>query len=233
MKTLVVVPTYNERENIKPLVKGIFQALPDTEVLVVDDQSPDGTAEAVKALQGDFPSLHLLIRGKERSFAGAYKDGFQWAIQNGFEVVFTMDADFSHNPLHLPAFYEKIQNADVVVGSRYIPGGEVQNWPLGRFLLSRWANAFTRALTRLPIQDCTSGFQAYRVSVLPVVDFQNIPSNGYAFLIEMKYLAWKKGFRIIETPIQFVERRRGASKLSRQHIVEAFFLVLRLFFKRS
>ncbi len=232
MKTLVVVPTYNERENIKPLVKRIFQTLPDAEVLVVDDRSPDETPEQVKALQADFPSLHLLVREEERSFAGAYKDGFQWAIQNGFEVIFTMDADLSHNPEYLKNLREKIQESDVVVGSRYIPGGGIQNWPLSRVLLSRWANAFTRSLTRLPTRDCTSGFQAYRVSVLLALDFQNIQSNGYAFLIEMKYRAWRKGYRIQEVPIVFVERREGASKLSRQHIVEAFFLVLRLWLRR-
>lgn len=232
MRVAILIPTYNERENIEPLVRAIAAQLPAAQIAVIDDQSPDGTAQWVSELQAAVPQLNLILRTRERGFAPSYLDGFRWALGGGFEAIVTMDADLSHDPKHLPMLVGALDSADVAVGSRYVRGGGVQNWPLYRRAFSQAANLVARVLTGVPVHDVTSGYQAYRRAVLEAIGFEDIRTNGYGFLFELKYRAHRKGFRIVEVPIVFVERRAGASKLSRRHIFEALWLVLRLFLFR-
>ena len=224
-KAVVIVPTYNEIENVQRLTEAIFSYQPDIHVLFVDDNSPDGTAEKIKELQQKYPNVHLLEREKKQGLGKAYIAGFKVALDMGFEYIFEMDADFSHDPKEIPNFLNAIEESDLVLGSRYIKGVNVVNWPLRRLLLSYFANVYTRIITGIPIHDSTGGFKCFRREVLEAIDFDRIKSNGYGFQIELNYKVWKKGFRIKEIPIIFVDRQFGESKLSKKIMWEATFLV--------
>lgn len=226
---LVVIPTFNEAGNIDMLLDRLFGLnIPTLHVLIVDDNSPDGTAELVARRSRHEPRLHLLHREKKMGLGTAYVAGFKFALQNGFDLIFEMDADLSHNPEDIPRFLSKTGEFDLVIGSRYLTGVNVTNWPLSRLLLSLFANAYTRIITRMPIHDCTSGFKCFHRRVLEAITLDHIVSNGYAFQIELHYKAWRKGFRICEIPIVFTERLAGKSKMSRQIQLEAAKMVWRL-----
>ena len=229
---LVVVPTYNEAGNIDTLLNRIFDLrLPKLDVLIVDDNSPDGTAEIVRQRSQEEPRLHLIRRQGKAGLGTAYVAGFKFALQNGYDLVCEMDADLSHNPDDLLRLLEKMNEFDLAIGSRYLTGVNVTNWPLSRLLLSLFANWYTRTITGMPINDCTSGFKCFNRGVLESIPLDDIVSNGYAFQIEMHYKAWRKGFRICEVPIVFTERLSGRSKMSRQIQVEAAKMVWRLKFR--
>ncbi len=226
---LVVIPTFNEAGNIDMLLDRLFGLnIPTLHVLIVDDNSPDGTAERVAQRSRHEPRLHLIHREKKMGLGTAYVAGFKFALQNGFDLIFEMDADLSHNPEDIPRFLSKTDEFDLVIGSRYLTGVNVTNWPLSRLLLSLFANAYTRIITRMPIHDCTSGFKCFHRRVLEAITLDNIVSNGYAFQIELHYKAWRKGFRICEIPIVFTERLAGKSKMSRRIQLEAAKMVWRL-----
>jgi len=228
LKTLVIIPTYNEAENIARLIPAVLGQDPGIDVLVVDDASPDGTAERVRDLKGSSTRVHLRERSGKLGLGSAYVEGFKFALQNSYEYIFEMDADFSHNPKEIPTFLSRMSEYDLVVGSRYIDGVRVLNWPIQRLLLSFCANVYTRFMTGLRLHDATGGFKCYRRQVLEAIDLDNIRSNGYAFQIEMSYKAWKKGFQILEIPIVFLDRRVGNSKMSKSIIYEAFFMLWKL-----
>lgn len=233
-KSLVIIPTYNEKENITLIIPEVLKQDPCLEVLVVDDGSPDGTGDIVEELSKENSKIHLLRREKKLGLGTAYVTGFKWALENGFERVFEMDADFSHNPNDLPRFLEAAEDADLVLGSRY--SGKkigVVNWDWKRLLLSYFANVYTRIVTGLPIKDATGGFKCFRRSALEALDLSGMKSDGYCFQIETTFKIWKKGLRVKEIPIVFTDRIRGVSKMSGGIISEAFFLVLKLRFKRS
>ncbi|MFP4164940.1 MAG: polyprenol monophosphomannose synthase [Chitinispirillaceae bacterium] len=227
-EVLIIVPTFNERENILLLIPEIRDVLPDATILVVDDSSPDGTSQAVKKLAKSTPNLFVLDRAAKEGLGKAYISGFKWALERDYEYVFEMDADFSHNPKYLPLFLEKAQENDLVIGSRYIDGVNVVNWPMSRLLLSYFANRFARIVTGLPITDCTGGYKCFRRKLLETIDLDNIASSGYSFQIELNYFAWKKGFALKEIPIVFTDRKRGESKMSTRIIREALFLIWKL-----
>ncbi len=227
-RAIVIVPTYNEVENVPPLVKAIFQNQPDIHILFVDDSSPDGTAEVIKRLMKNNPQIHLLQRAKKEGLGRAYIAGFKVALQQGFEYIFEMDADFSHDPKEIPNFLKALEDNDLVLGSRYILGVNVVNWPLKRLLLSYFANVYTRVVTGMPTRDLTGGFKCFRREVLENIDLDHIKSNGYAFQIEMTFKTWKRGYRIKEIPIIFIDRQVGESKLSKKIMWEAIFLVWKL-----
>lgn len=225
----MVIPTYNEAGNIERMLQKIFSLnLPKLEVLIVDDNSPDGTAELVTLRSKYDPRVHLIRRPGKLGLGTAYVAGFQYALQNGYDLVLEMDADFSHNPEDLPRLINGINSFDLVIGSRYLTGVNVINWPLSRLLLSVFASWYTRKITRMPIRDCTSGFKCFHRRVLEAIDLHHIVSNGYAFQIELHYKAWRKGFRICEIPIVFTERLTGRSKMSRQIQYEAALMVWKL-----
>lgn len=230
MKTIVVIPTYNESENINPLFDEIFKNLPDTHILIVDDNSPDGTAEIVKKRIEENSQIHLIHRPGKMGLGTAYCDGFRWALDNHFDIIYEMDADFSHNPKDLPRMLDEIENYDAIIGSRYIVGVNVINWPLRRLILSYGASIYTRIITGLPIKDTTAGFICYRASILKRIDTDSIKTNGYGFQIEMKYRIWKNKGRIKEIPIIFIDRLNGVSKMNRKIFWEAIFLVWKLRF---
>jgi len=226
---LIVVPTYNEAGNIEYLLDQIFNLeIPVLEVLIVDDNSPDGTAALVQRRAAQDARVHLLTRPQKMGLGTAYVAGFEYALQKGYEFIFEMDADFSHHPKDIPRLLEKMDAYDLVIGSRYLTGVNVTNWPLARLLLSLFANWYTRVITRMPVHDCTSGFKCFHRRVLEAIPLQEIVSNGYAFQIELHYKAWRKGFRILEIPIVFTERLTGRSKMSRQIQFEAALMVWRL-----
>ncbi|MCX7983453.1 MAG: polyprenol monophosphomannose synthase [Bacteroidetes bacterium] len=227
-KVLVIVPTYNEAENIVPLITEILKQGEMYHVLVVDDASPDGTAEVVATLQKHEPRVALIRRSGKMGLGTAYVDGFKYALNSGYEYIVEMDADFSHDPKSLPLLLAKAKDFDLVIGSRYKSGVNVVNWPMSRLLLSYFANVYTRFITGMPIHDATSGFVCYRRTVLESLNLDGIHSNGYSFQIEMKFLTWKKGFRVCEVPIIFVDRRVGVSKMSRHIVYEAAYIVWRL-----
>lgn len=231
MEKLVIVPTYNERENIDLLLDRLL-ALPfGLEVLVVDDHSPDGTAERVEARRQTESRVHLLQRPAKLGLGSAYRDGFRYALDRGAEYVFEMDADFSHDPDAIGSFLEQARDYDLVLGSRYLDGNfTVVNWPLSRLILSYSANLYARWITGLPVHDCTGGFKCFRRRALESVRLDRVRSDGYAFQIEMTYWCWKRGMRIREIPIVFVDRRAGVSKMSRNIIWEALWMVWRLRF---
>jgi dolichol-phosphate mannosyltransferase len=228
MKIMVIVPTYNERNNIEPLVNNIFNVLPDTNILVVDDNSPDGTGELADGISRKDPRVRVLHRPSKMGLGKAYIAGFKYALSQSAEYIFEMDADFSHDPAALPAFMEKIKEYDVVIGSRYIKGISVVNWPLRRLILSLLANLYVRLILHLPVKDATAGFKCFRRKVLEAIDLDKINSNGYAFQIEMNYMAKRTGFTIAEIPIIFNDRHVGSSKMSRYIVWEALFIVWRL-----
>lgn len=232
METLVIVPTYNELENLPLLLKEIFSYLPATDVLIVDDNSPDGTGVLADRLSGEDPRIHVLHRGGKLGLGTAYIAGFKYAIAHGYDAVFEMDADFSHDPRYLPDLLAKLEHADLVIGSRYVPGGDTPNWSWGRRLISNCGNLFARAVLFMPVHDCTAGFRCYRRHVLECLGLETVESQGYGFQVEMAYRAQKYGFKIVETPIIFVDRRVGKSKMSGTIVFEAFSYVLRARFKK-
>ncbi len=233
MTVLVVVPTYNEISNIGITVSRVMaQPIDGLHMLVVDDSSPDGTAEIVRRLQTRHANLHLIVREGTRGLGRAYVRGFEFALQQGFDLIFEMDADGSHNPDDLPRFLELMDRYDLVIGSRYVEGGGISDWPMGRMLLSRGANLYARAVTTLPIHDCTSGFKCYRRAVLEAFDLSAISANGYAFQIEVHFLAHRCGFRISEIPIVFTDREEGSSKMNLRIMREAVVMPWRLVWQR-
>ena len=228
MKTLIVTPTYNERKNIRELVSTLFELNPDFHILVVDDSSPDGTAEIVEELQADCANLHLLSRNEKTGLGSAYIAGFNYALERDYEAVVQMDADMSHDPKDVPLLIEAIENADLAIGSRYLSGINVVNWPLQRLIISYGANIYTRLVTRLPVRDATGGFKCWRREALDAINLDGVRSQGYSFQIEMTYRAWLKGFRITEIPIIFVDRTVGESKMTRSIMLEAAVMIPRL-----
>jgi dolichol-phosphate mannosyltransferase len=228
-RALVIVPTYNERFNIARLIPAILAQDPSLEILVVDDGSPDGTGAIVDGIATNNPRVHVIHREGKLGLGTAYIAGFQWALERKYDLVFEMDADFSHNPERLPEFLEAIRESDVVLGSRYQDGHvNVVNWPMSRLFLSYGANIYARFVTGLPIFDTTGGFKCFRRNVLESIDLNSVKSNGYAFQIEMSYRAWKRGFRLLEIPIIFVDRTEGVSKMSKKIVREAVWMVWRL-----
>jgi dolichol-phosphate mannosyltransferase len=234
-RNVVVIPTYNERENIGQVVDAVRASGASCDVLVVDDSSPDGTGELVEALAASRPGLAALHRPRRLGLGSAYVDGFRHVLARGYDRVFSMDADLSHDPRYLPDFLAAIERYDVVVGSRYLTGVSVVNWPIWRLALSLTANAYARVVTGLPVRDCTSGFQCFRADVLRRIHLDAIRTNGYSFLIELKYRARRAGFTVGEIPIIFVDRRRGTSKITRREIYASIATVwkLRLGFYRE
>ena len=233
MKGVVVVPTYNERENIEELIEKTLSTSPDIDILIVDDNSPDGTGEIAEKIAKENPRVKVLHRPGKMGLGSAYVEGFKWALKKGYDFIMEMDADFSHNPEDIPRFIEKIKEYDLVIGSRYTDGVSVVNWPISRLLLSYFANMYARTVTGVPIMDLTGGFKCFRREVLESINLDTIMSDGYAFQIEMNYRAYKKGFRITEIPIIFIERRAGSSKMSKKIVWEAFWLVWKLRFGRK
>jgi dolichol-phosphate mannosyltransferase len=228
VKALVVIPTYNERENLDPLLRRVFaQGLP-IEVLIIDDNSPDGTGAMADELAAADPRVHVMHRAGKMGLGSAYVAGFRYALERDYDAVFEMDADFSHNPDSLPEFLRELETADLVVGSRYLHGVTVVNWPLKRLILSYGANVYSRVITGVPIKDLTGGFKCFRRRVLESLDLSRVKSDGYGFQIEINFKAWRKGFRIKEIPILFVDRRAGESKMNRRIVWEAAFMVWRL-----
>ncbi len=226
---LVIVPTFNERQNIARIIETVLAQDPRLSILVVDDGSPDGTGALVDEIAAGNPRVHAIHRPRKMGLGTAYLAGFRWALERDFAFVFEMDADFSHDPAHLPQFLQAAADADVVLGSRYRNGKvTVVNWPISRLILSYSANLYARAVTGLPLFDSTGGFKCFRRRVLESIDLSAVQSNGYAFQIEMSFRAWKKGFRIVEIPIVFTDRTEGESKMSRRIVREAIWMVWRL-----
>jgi dolichol-phosphate mannosyltransferase len=218
---LVIVPTYNERDNLPQLAERLM-LLPNVRLLVIDDRSPDGTGDVADSLAGRYPGrLEVMHRSGPRGLGRSYLDGIRKAVGESVDVVCQMDADLSHDPVHLPALIAAAADADIAIGSRYVPGGEVVNWPLRRRLLSRFANLYSRSVTRMDVRDCTSGYRCWRRAALAALPLDHVRSEGYSFLIETLYMAVQRGIRVAEVPITFVERRRGESKLSGAIILES------------
>jgi len=232
MHMLIIIPTYNELENLPSLLQEIFSYAPTSDILVVDDNSPDGTGELADTMSKEDSRVHVLHRSGKLGLGTAYIAGFKYAISNNYDAAFEMDADFSHDPRFLPDFLAKIEQADLVIGSRYIPGGSTPNWSVGRRLISGCGNIFARVVLRMPIHDCTAGFRCYRREVLESIDLDTVESQGYGFQVELAYRVHKRGFKIVETPIVFMDRRVGKSKMSRAIVLEAFTYVLRARFSK-
>ncbi|KPJ60012.1 MAG: dolichyl-phosphate beta-D-mannosyltransferase [Latescibacteria bacterium DG_63] len=229
MKSLVIIPTYNECENVKILIPEILNLPHDIEVLVVDDNSPDGTAAVVSKMAKEDGRINLLKREKKLGLGSAYVEGFKYALSRSeIDCVFEMDADFSHDPASIPDFLSAIEKCDLVLGSRYLDGVTVVNWPLSRLILSYSANLYTRIVTGLPVHDATGGFKCFHRRVLESIDLDSVHSDGYSFQIEMSFKCWRNGFKIKEIPITFVDRRVGTSKMSQKIVWEAVWLVWRL-----
>lgn len=222
---LVILPTYNERENLAQIVPAILDQDPGIEVLIVDDNSPDGTGALADQLAGAFARVHVLHRERKEGLGKAYLAGFRWALERAYAYVVEMDADFSHDPAFLPHLLRAAQTADLVVGSRYKSGVNVINWPMSRLLLSYGANLYVRAVTGLPQTDSTSGFKCFRRRVLESLPLDRVRSNGYAFQIEMSFRTWRKGFRLVEIPIVFTDRVEGSSKMNKAIVREAIWMV--------
>lgn len=224
-RALIIFPTYNERENIEKIVHAVLPLDPRINVLIVDDNSPDGTGDIADRLSKSEDKVFVLHREEKQGLGKAYIAGFKWAIENKFDFIFEMDADFSHGPEYIREFLKEIQNHDLVIGSRYITGVNVINWPISRLLLSYYANVYTRIVTGLPLRDATGGFKCFRREVLEAIDLDEVKSSGYSFQIEMSMRAWKKGFRIKEIPIVFIDRVAGTSKMSKKIMREAIWMV--------
>lgn len=227
-RSIVIIPTYNELENVKHIIEAVFSLPEDFHILIVDDNSPDGTAEIVKALQEKYAGkLHLEERRGKQGLGTAYIHGFKWGLKNNYDFLFEMDADFSHNPEDLIQLKKACEEgADLAIGSRYATGVNVVNWPMGRVLMSFFASVYVRMVTRMPIHDSTAGFKCYKAEVLRTIQLDKIKFKGYAFQIEMKFTTWKYGFKIIEVPIIFTDRKAGTSKMSTGIFKEAFFGVI-------
>jgi dolichol-phosphate mannosyltransferase len=226
---LVIIPTYNEKNNARKIVHAVFSLERDFNVLIVDDNSPDGTGEIIKSLQSEYPEkLHLLERTGKLGLGTAYIEGFKWALANNYQYIFEMDADFSHDPKDLIPLYIACaeKGADISIGSRYKSGVNVVNWPMGRVLISYFASIYVRFITGMKIYDTTAGFKCYRKKVLETIDLDRIKFKGYAFQIEMKFTAWKYGFNIVEVPIIFTDRKEGTSKMSGGIVKEAVWGVI-------
>lgn len=229
--SIVIIPTYNERENIENIIRAVFALEKVFHILIIEDGSPDGTASIVKTLQQEFPERLFMIERKGKLGLGtAYIAGFKWSLEHNYEYIFEMDADFSHNPTDLPRLYKACaeEGADVAIGSRYISGVNVVNWPMGRVLMSYFASKYVRLITGIPVQDTTAGFKCYRRRVLETIDLDGIRFKGYAFQIEMKFTAYKCGFKIVEVPVIFINRELGTSKMNSSIFGEAVFGVIKL-----
>ena len=229
--SLIIIPTFNEVENVSKIIPEVLAQEEGFHVLIVDDNSPDGTAMLVKEMQKTNSRIHLIERPRKLGLGTAYVAGFKYALSHGFDFVFEMDADFSHDPKMLIKLLEKTEDNDLVIGSRYISGVNVVNWPLRRLILSYSANLYTRIITGLPVKDATAGFKCYRRVVLESFNLDSIKSNGYSFQIETNFLAWKHGFRVCEVPIVFTDRREGVSKMSKHIVYEAAWMVWKLKFR--
>ncbi len=234
MQNIVIIPTYNERENIAAMIERVFSLPEPFDLLIIDDGSPDGTAGIVKELQARFPErLHLIQRTGKQGLGTAYLTGFRWSLEHDYDYIFEMDADFSHNPDDLVRLLAAARaGGDVVIGARYVRGGKVVNWPLGRLMISWFASLYVRAVTWMPVHDATAGFVCYARKVLETIDLDGVQMKGYGFQVEMKYTAWRLGFRIREVAIVFTERVLGTSKMSSSIFGEAFWGVLKLRFRR-
>ena len=229
--SIVIIPTYNERENIENIIRAVFALEKVFHILIIEDGSPDGTANIVKTLQQEFPERLFMIERKGKLGLGtAYIAGFKWSLEHNYEYIFEMDADFSHNPADLPRLYKACaeEGADVSIGSRYVSGVNVVNWPMGRVLMSYFASKYVRLIPGLPIHDTTAGFKCYRREVLQTIDLDGIRFKGYAFQIEMKFTAYKCGFKIVEVPVIFINRELGTSKMNSSIFGEAVFGVIKL-----
>lgn len=229
-KTLVIIPTYNERQNIENMIKTVFGLYPEISVLIIEDGSPDGTATVVKELQTGFSNLHMIERTGKLGLGTAYTTGFQWALERDFEFVFEMDCDFSHDPKAIPSLLEKASEHDLVIGSRYVDGIRIINWPFKRLLLSYLAGIYIRIVTGIPIHDSTGGFKCFTRRALESIDTKKIFSTGYIFQLELNYKVYSRGLSVVEVPIIFREREHGVSKMGGGIIFEAFFNVLKLRF---
>lgn len=224
-RALIIFPTYNEKENIEKIVNAVLPLDPRIHVLIVDDNSPDGTGRIADKLANEEEKVNVLHREEKEGLGRAYLAGFKWALERKFDLIFEMDADFSHGPEYLKDFFREIKEYDLVIGSRYISGVNVINWPMTRLLLSYFANAYTRVITGLPLRDATGGFKCFRREVLETIDLDAVRSNGYSFQIEMSMRVWKKGFTIKEIPIVFIDRVAGSSKMSKKIVREAIWMV--------
>lgn len=232
-KALVIIPTYDEKDNVGPVSRAVLDVVPEANILFVDDNSPDGTGELADRMHDVDPRIHVLHRTEKAGLGRAYIAGFKWALERGYEFIFEMDADFSHDPAELPNFLRAAQNADLVLGSRYVNGVRITNWPLRRLLLSKSAATYVRILTGMPVTDPTGGFKCYRRAVLEAIPLDSIQSNGYSFQVEMSHTTWNLGFRIKEIPITFVDRRAGYSKMSADIFKEAIWMVWKLAFRNG
>ncbi len=228
MKSMVIIPTYNERENIRALVPEILKLGADFHILIVDDNSPDGTGELADELSRNHSQVQVIHREGKAGLGSAYIQGFKYALKQDVDYIFEMDADFSHDPKYIPDFLEKIKDCHLVIGSRYLHGVSVVNWPITRLMLSLFASLYVRAITGLRLSDCTTGFKCFRREVLESIDLDKIRSDGYSFQIEVNYRCWEKGYRIGEVPIIFIDRHAGTSKMSKKIVREAVFMVWRL-----
>ena len=233
-RKIVIIPTYNERENIENIIRKVFSLDGGYDILIIDDGSPDGTAAIVKGLQQEFPErLHMIERPGKLGLGTAYITGFKWSIDKGYDYTFEMDADFSHNPEDLPRLYQACKDgADLAIGSRYCDGISVINWPIGRIIMSYYASVYVRTILGMKVYDCTAGFKCYSNKVLRTIDLDKVEMKGYGFQIEMKYTTYKLGFKITEVPIIFVNRKAGTSKMSGGIFGEAFWGVLKLRFRK-
>ena len=231
---IIIIPTYNEKENIERIIRKVFSLEGGYHILVIDDGSPDGTAGIVKELQTAFPDrLFLLERSGKQGLGTAYLTGFRWSLDHGYDYVFEMDADFSHNPDDLPRLYQACKDgADLAIGSRYCDGVSVVNWPIGRIIMSYYASVYVRRILRMKVYDCTAGFKCYTSKVLKAINLDEVQMKGYGFQIEMKYTAYRLGFKIAEVPIIFINRKEGTSKMSSGIFGEAFWGVLKLRFRK-
>ena len=230
-KSILIIPTYNEIKNLGKLIPYLNELYPDLHILVVDDNSPDGTSDYVRSLAGKDDRIHLLWREKKNGLGTAYVAGFKYCLEKGYDYILQMDADFSHNPKDIARFLVEISNSDLIIGSRYIQGVNVVNWPMSRLFLSYFANIYTRIITGLPVNDATGGFKCFRREVWEAFDLDNVKSNGYAFQIEMNFKAYKKGFKLKEIPIVFTDRVEGTSKMSKKIVREAVTMVWKLRFR--
>ncbi len=232
-KTLVIVPTYNERENLPPLAERLLKLPVPVDLLVVDDNSPDGTGQLADELAAQHPSVHVLHRAEKNGLGRAYCAGFAWALERGYEFILEMDGDFSHNPDDIPAFLAAARDADLVLGSRYRNGIRVINWPLKRLMLSLCAARYVQLITGLPVSDPTGGFKCFRRHALQAIDLDAVHSNGYSFQIELTHKLWRQGMKIAEVPIVFTDRFQGTSKMSGRIVREALVMVWRLWFQNG
>ena len=228
MKSIIISPTYNESKNISTLVRTVFDRNPDIHLLIVDDSSPDGTGQIVSDLQKNHPNLHLETRKVKDGLGKAYLFGFEWALKHEYDIIIQMDADMSHHPKEIPIMIELLKNNDLVIGSRYVNGVSVINWPLKRLFLSFGANIYSRVVTGMPVRDATGGFKAWSSKVLREIKLDDVRSSGYSFQIEMNFRAWHKGFKLVEHPIIFIDRTVGESKMSKSIMFEAVWMVWRL-----